>query len=277
MESINFLEAGKNANLNIRVARSEDDIRELMIYVWSEQTDSGLILAFGLVLDVTEQNAQATKLRRTLSELREKDEKQRRMFSIISHELRTPASVISLLADDLTEENAKETREQLREGSEQLLGVLADMRQAVNPDQNMTIQKGAYAPATLAQSVRNTLHYLADEKQMEIVFSLSAGAENSRIGDQLRVKQVLGNLVKNALVHSGGSFVKIGFEEVVLNGRPHSRWTVSDDGKGIPQEDIDRLFEPFERGGVEADNRPDASAQCLPEVAQQVGIFVLCL
>ena len=259
LESINFLEAGKNANLNIRITRHEDDIRDLMIYVWSEQTDSGLILAFGLVLDVTEQNAQATKLRRTLSELQEKDEKQRRMFSIISHELRTPASVISLLADDLTAENVKETQAQLQEGSEQLLGVLADMRQAVNPDQNMTIQKGAYAPAAVAQSVRNTLHYLAEEKQMEIVFSLAAGAENNRIGDQLRVKQVLGNLVKNALVHSGGTYVKIAFEELIANGRSYSRWTVSDDGKGIPKEDIDRLFEPFERGGVEAGSRPDGS------------------
>ncbi len=181
------------------------------------------------------------------------------MFSIISHELRTPASVISLLADDLNAENVKETQAQLQDGSEQLLGVLADMRQAVNPDQNMTIQKGAYAPAAVAQSVRNTLHYLAEEKQMEIVFSLAAGAENNRMGDQLRVKQVLGNLVKNALVHSGGTYVKIAFEELIANGRTYSRWTVSDDGKGIPKEDIDRLFAPFERGGVEAGSRPDGS------------------
>ena len=257
--NLGLMQPGTNANLNIRVLRTPDDVRDLTVYVWSEQANSGLMMAYGLVLDVTSQKAQANELSRTLTTLQEKDERQSRMFSIISHELRTPASVISLLTDDLTPANAPEVQSQLREASEHLLGVLADMRQAVNPDQDMTVQIGPYAPATIAQSVRNTLHHLAEDKGMTITMSLSAGAEQQRLGDQLRVKQLLGNLVKNAIVHSGGTIVDIAFEEQIIGGKRNSVWTVSDNGTGIPDQDVDRLFEPFERGGNDPKSRPDGS------------------
>jgi signal transduction histidine kinase len=69
--------------------------------------------------------------------------------------------------------------------------------------------------------------------------------------DPTRIAQVVGNLVSNALKHSGGQSVRVAIAEqprdVVLS--------VADDGAGIPAEELGAIFEPFGRGRT-ATNRP---------------------
>lgn len=256
-----IVQPGQTQTLTLRAIRGPDDIRSLHVYIWAEYSESGAKLAYGLVLDITDQQKQEDALRHTLEQLEEKDEKQRRMFSIISHEIRTPASVLSMLIDDLpTEEKAPQKRK-LREAADQLLGVLTDMRQAVNPDQNLAVNKVPYFPNELAETVRNTYQTLAQDNRMQIVLKLGKGAEQARIGDQMRIKQLVGNLVRNALIHSRGRKVEIMFDcHQDAHDQWWSRWTVRDDGIGIDPKDVERLFEPFERGGQDDPrNRADGS------------------
>jgi len=254
-------DGGQSESHTLRIYRPDGEMRTISIFVWGERAETGATLAYGLVLDVTDQQTQEHELRNTLAALSEKDENQRRMFSIISHEIRTPASVISLLIEDLSE--AKDTdaiQTRLREASEQLLSVLSDMRQAVNPEQNLPVTKTPYSPSYLTESVRNTFTSLAEERGMKIVQSLGAGADKLRVGDSVRIKQLVGNLVRNALIHSKGTTVSIGFEnEKDENGQPIGYWTVSDDGVGIPPDEVARLFEPFERGNLDPRNQTDGS------------------
>lgn len=252
---------GNTEECTIRVKRPDGTVRTIHIFIWGERAESGATLAYGLVLDITEQQAQEDALRDTLRALSEKDEKQRRMFSIISHEIRTPASVIALLIEDLsTTKNTFKIQNLLREASEQLLSVLTDMRQAVNPEQNLPINRGPYSPVYLVENVRNTYSALAEHNGMRIVQSLEAGADALRIGDSNRIKQLLGNLVRNALIHSHGKTVEINFKHGTNDsGEPIACWTVSDDGIGIPVEDVERLFEPFERGNTDPRTQADGS------------------
>ena len=252
---------GSTEDCTIRIKRPDGEIRTIHIFIWGERAESGATLAYGLVLDVTEQQKQEDALRETLSALSEKDEKQRRMFSIISHEIRTPASVIALLIEDLsTTKNTYRIQNQLREASDQLLNVLTDMRQAVNPEQNLPINRGPYSPVYLVENVRNTYSALAEHHGMRIVQSLDAGAEALRIGDSNRIKQLLGNLVRNALIHSRGTMVEISFTQGADDqGNPSAIWTVSDDGVGIAPNEVDRLFEPFERGSADPRTQADGS------------------
>ncbi len=252
---------GSTENCTIRINRPNGTARTIHLFVWGERAESGATLAYGLVLDITEQQKQEDALRETLAALSEKDEKQRRMFSIISHEIRTPASVMSLLIEDLsTTKNTYKIQNQLREASEQLLSVLTDMRQAVNPEQNLPINRGPYSPVYLVENVRNTYSALAEHHGMRIVQSLDAGADALRIGDSNRIKQLLGNLVRNALIHSKGKTVEISFSHDTNDaGEETACWTVSDDGIGIPLDQVERLFEPFERGSADPRTQADGS------------------
>lgn len=237
--------------------------RVLRGFVWSEDTPTGDPVGYGILLDVTEAEERAARLRDTLEELSTRQERQRQLFSIVSHELRTPASVMSILIDDVADtDDRAHLQRQMREAADQLLSVLGDMRQTVNPEKNLPVKKVPYVPAELAESLRNTLDLTAREKGITLLLSLGAGAGQARIGDVVRLRQALSNLMRNALIHSGGTTVRLSFaaQPPMVQGGAHiSQWQVEDDGIGIPPDQVERLFEPFERGTHDPRRSADGS------------------
>ena len=253
---------GEAGALELHMASAAGAANVLRCHVWSEMTPSGERTAYGILLDMTEAEEREARLRDALDQLSRREEKQRQLFSIISHELRTPASVISLLADDLAESGeGQRHHRQLREATDQLLSVLDDMRQAVNPEKNLPVKLVPYVPAELAESLRNTLAMTARDKGIAITLDLGAGAAQARIGDVTRVRQALTNLVRNAIIHSHGSRIILRWTEAppMADFMPTTEWQVEDDGVGIPESDVARLFEPFERGGTDPRKTADGS------------------
>lgn len=226
--------------------------RVIHSFLWTEPSPAGDPLSFGIMLDVTEAENRETRLKETLAELSTRQERQRQLFSIVSHELRTPASVMSILIDDMPEaEDRTRLHRQMREAADQLLSVLGDMRQTVNPEKNLPVKRVPYVPAELAESLRNALSLTARDNDISLSLVLGAGAGKTRIGDVMRLRQALSNLMRNALIHSKGKHVRLSFSAqppMVAGGPPVSQWQVEDDGVGIEPDQVDRLFLPFERG-----------------------------
>lgn len=253
--------AGQSRTFTLRMASAAGAANVLRCYLWAEPTPNGDHAAYGILLDITEAEDREGRLKDTLAELSSRQEKQRQLFSIISHELRTPASVISLLTDDMGEADQSLAHRQLREATDQLLSVLDDMRQAVNPEKNLPVKLVPYIPAELAESVRNAMDLTARDKGIGIRVALGAGAAQARIGDVVRVRQALTNLVRNAVIHSGGNTVTISWAAAApaADFMPVTEWRVEDDGVGIPESEVARLFEPFERGGKDPRKSADGS------------------
>lgn len=255
----------RSAALLLRLRAADDGSPRpvIRLFLWYERAPSGEAVAYGLAVDVTVEHEQERALKATLAELSSRQQRQAQIFSIISHELRTPASILSMLLEELERDPADgRTRKQLRDAMDQLLGVLADMRQTVNPTQNLPVRIGPYKPAELAESLRTTLAPMARDAGMTIDLSLGQGADVARLGDSLRLRQALSNLLRNAILHSRGSVVRIAFRAAppdTEGGPPLTLWEVTDNGIGIPEADVDRLFEAFERGGADPGKRVDGS------------------
>ena len=245
-------------------ARGDDGLsRIVQLYIWYERAPSGDDIAYGLLLDISAEHRRKKQLTEALNTLNAQQERQRQLFSIVSHELRTPASIISMLIDDLTDVSDRaRAQRQLRDAADQLLAVMDDMRQAVNPEKNLPIRLEPYVPAEVAESIRNGMQLAASERGIAVDIVLGPGAERHRMGDMRRVKQVLTNLVRNAINQSNGTRVTIRYDvdpAHVTGDIPQSHWRVEDDGIGIPDEDVERLFQPFERGGNDARKQADGS------------------
>jgi two-component system, sensor histidine kinase len=256
------LRSGQNGSVNLLLAGPSlgGQAQVLRMCLWYEKAPSGEQVAYGLVLDVTAEHRQERALKETLAELSSRQERQRQLFSIISHELRTPASVVSMLVEDLDPQNvAPVVRKQLRDATDQLLSTLADMRQTVNPSQNLPIHRAPFAAADLAESIRYMYAAQATEHGMTIRLSLCDASRVMRIGDQMRMRQAVSNVVRNAIIHSKGHEVVMRFDAVDGPKGPISRWTITDDGIGIPASDVDRLFRPFERGVQDPRSHADGS------------------
>lgn len=255
------------------------DNRVMRLHLWAETTVRNERVVYGLMVEVTEEHLQERALTNALNELSLRQDKQKQLFSIVSHEIRTPASVISMLIDEMENgHSSAEVTSQMREASSQLLTVLDDMRQAVNPEKNQPLAIKPYVPADVAERVRNTYQLQAKAKSIRISLDLGPDSVRPMMGDSARLKQILGNLVRNAIIHSEGREIRICYQPD-MPGLPLSTtagtafWSVTDDGVGIPQTEIERLFQPFERGSADARNQAEGSGLGLYIAKQAVELL----
>lgn len=261
-----------------RTAQWEDggtDTRHLWVYTWYETLWDGRVVAYGALLDRTADHERATALNTALADLSEQQNRQTQLFSIVSHELRTPASVISMLTEELDGGASwAQLGPRMKAVSEVLLSVLADMRQAVRPEENLPVRPEPFRPRDLAETVRNSFLLMAEGRGMSLTLDLSADAACERVSDRVRLNQVLSNLVKNAILHSGGRVVTIAYaEEDAPDGGLHAVWSVTDDGSGIPESDRPRLFLPFSRIVGATETRADGSGLGLYVARSAVGLL----
>lgn len=235
--------------------------RHLAIYSWYERLRDGrTVIAYGALRDRTDEHDRAAALGKALADLSEQQSRQTQLFSIVSHEIRTPASVISMLIEEMDGGATwAQMGPRLRAVSEQLLSVLADMRQTVRPEENLPIRMESFRPQELAETVRNTFLLMAEARGVDLVLNLSEGADEDRISDRVRLNQVLSNLVKNALIHADCRRITISYAERCGGDDLTAIWRVSDDGRGIPAAERPRLFQPFSRMEGTGHARADGS------------------
>lgn len=236
------------------------EARYLAVHAWYEARPDGAMLAYGALIDLTADHRREVALAEALSTLSEQQNRQTQMFSIVSHELRTPASVIAMLVEELeTGATWAEMGPRLRAVSDQLLAVLADMRQTVRPEQNLPVRMESLVPQDMATTVRNTFVLMAENKGIDIDLDLAPEAWRSRVSDRVRLMQALSNLVKNAILHSDCRRITIGYTEEAGADGIIGLWRVSDDGRGIPEEARATLFDAFRRGAGRSTARTDGS------------------
>ncbi len=176
---------------------------------------------------------------------------QAEFLAAMSHEICTPLNAIvgfsELLEASAGESLAPPQRQylaDLRQASEHLLALVSDLLDLAQVDAGrMEVHREPLAVEPLVSGVLTVARALAEPRQVRLRAELEPGAEGVW-GDERRVKQVLYNLLSNAIRYGppGG--------EVVVEARREAeqvRISVRDQGPGIPAEYHERIFEEFVR------------------------------
>jgi two-component system, sensor histidine kinase and response regulator len=186
-------------------------------------------------------------------------------LSIVSHELKTPIAVITGLAHTLSERRHSLTEEQIdhcldrisRQGDRlaRLVADLLDLSQVESGRFRLSLEP-VYLAATAERALDDAPSPPDKSVELHIPESLCA------VADQSRLEQVLVNLLTNAYRY-GGSCIRL-----EARGTPAGVLvTVADDGEGVPDELVPKLFERFVRGasgdGVEGSGLGLAIARAL--------------
>jgi len=192
-------------------------------------------------------NGMLSQIESAFAERTQSERRLRRFIGDASHELRTPLTSIRGYAELLrrgaerSPEDSELARRRIEAEATRMSVLVDDMLLLARLDQGRPLEQETVDLQTIARDAWADAYAVAPVRAVTLVAPESVLVT----GDDMRLRQVVGNLVRNALVHTPPE-TPIEIALARRNGR--AVLTVADHGPGLPPEVAARVFEPFYRG-----------------------------
>ena len=212
-------------------------------------------------------------------EIQALNDAQNRFFSSMSHEIRTPINTIiglneMILREDVSPEVAEDAAN-IQAASKILLHLVNDILDMSKLESgNMQLTPVAYQTTDMVSELVNMFSSQAREKGLDFKVSVSPDVPAELIGDDVRIKQILINVLNNAMKYTREGSVSLSIESAPREDGVHTLfYTVTDTGMGIKKESIPYLFTAFKRVDEEKNRHIEGTGLGLSVVKQLVELM----
>ncbi|MCI5730288.1 MAG: DegV family EDD domain-containing protein [Eubacterium sp.] len=238
------------------------------------------ILTCGMILFQNaiyrEENEIAREQKKEIEEL---NQMQSRFFSSMSHEIRTPINTIiglneMILREEVSDEVAADARS-IQGASKMLLTLINDILDMSKIESGrMDIVPVTYDAGDMLSDVVNMIWVRAKEKGLEFHIDVDQGMPSQLFGDEVRIKQILINVLNNAVKYTSEGSVTLSIQcKKMENGQAEISYSVTDTGMGIKKESIPFLFSAFKRVDEEKNRYIEGTGLGLSIVKQLVELM----
>lgn len=172
-------------------------------------------------------------------------------LATMSHEIRTPLNGVIGMAQLLMQEKVGEAErlnyaQTILRSGDNLLSLLNEILDFSKVEAGkMALESLIYQPAELVQEVVNLFRETAHQRDLQLVLSFDVPRHFSCWGDPYRLRQVISNLLSNALKFTAKGTITLQLEQLENS---FLKFTVSDTGDGIDELQISKLFQTFSQG-----------------------------
>lgn len=208
-------------------------------------------LIYLIVIDVTRSNFYREGLIREKERAEELSQVKERFLSNMSHEIRTPLQAIIGYSEQLRLNplaDADTAIKAISNSSEHLLHIVNEVLDYTRLESGkIEFEKKEFYPLEVAEEVASALRVQAEKKGLDLVFDTTMTSNDLAEGDEFRLRQILYNLLGNAIKFTSKGQVKFIVSGFVDKEMLRMKFKVSDTGIGIRPKDIERIFHRFEQ------------------------------
>lgn len=229
--------------------------------------------------DVTEIKEREQELTRLVQRAEAADKAKSEFLANMSHEIRTPMNGVLGMAELLAKSNL-DTRQKtfidiIVKSGNALLTIINDILDFSKIDAGqMKLRKAPFDPVEAIEDVATLLSSSAAEKDIELIVRGDATVKETVLGDAGRFRQIITNLVGNAVKFTEKGYVFIDLHsETIGEGEMMLTVRIEDTGLGIPDEKLKSVFEKFSQVDTSSTRRHEGTGLGLAITAGLVELF----
>jgi len=233
--------------LRTRDGRWHDVVFSKVLFSAPDDDAAGVL---GVIADVTEQKRVEIELRSATSTAEAASRAKGEFLANMSHEIRTPMNGILGLVDLTLGSTLNDTQrrylELVKSSASSLLTIINDILDVSRIEAGrLTLEELPFELGMLLHDALGPLEHRALDKGLDLAFEIDTGLPSEMMGDPLRLRQIVVNLVGNAIkfTREGQVRVKAGMRR--HGGARYLRLSVADTGMGIAPDKLERIFESF--------------------------------
>jgi signal transduction histidine kinase len=241
-------------SMQMKQAQSEDRLwLNMGISQTGRERDKKLIVT---MVDASARRQYEKQLEQAKRAAEESDRSKMRFMSIMGHEIRTPLNGIIGMLDLVGQEPLSPKQQQclqnVRSSTDDLLCILNDILDFAKLENGqMKLERADFDLQETLERMADIYRQLATAKGLRFVVPQYANLPRLVCGDGLRIRQVLHNILTNALNFTEKGKITLAVYRSERKGRPTLEFSVEDTGSGMDEHIKDKIFHPF----AQADSR----------------------
>jgi len=243
-----------------QISNAAGDLRWVESSTSFFQDAAGSAFIVSILTDVTELKKQEAELEDARKTALNASKSKTEFLANMSHEIRTPMNGVlgmsQVLRRTTLDGEQVEIVEMIERSGEALLTVINDTLDFSKIEAGkLAIDSEPFSLSAVLDDVAALLGSGANEKGIELITDISRDVPDEVVGDAGRIRQILTNLVGNAIKFTTEGHILVRIAGSGENGYAHLAITVDDTGIGIPEDKLETVFHQFEQADASATRR----------------------